>query len=68
MLNGDGETIFADAEDISAELFHINADEAEAFGLNIGEVFLLWEDSQGFVYGLTFPTQGEAVAAFNASI
>ena len=66
MLEGDGETIFHETEDVSAEIFHITEDEAEVFDLNIGECFLLWEDSQGFVYGLTYPTQEAAIAAFNA--
>jgi hypothetical protein len=65
MMNGDGETIYADYETNEydekeyneedgphAELFHINAEESEAFNLPIGFWFMLTEDSQGFVMGL----------------
>lgn len=73
MLNGDGETICADNGDeghdyefiASAELFHINAEEAEAFNLTIGHWFLLREDSQGFAYGSEHPSRQAAEHKFN---
>ena len=77
MLNGDGETVFADQvcdesldyEPIdSAQFFHINADEAEAFNLPIGHWFLLREDSQGFAYGTTHATRAEAEQKFQSWI
>jgi hypothetical protein len=72
MLNGDGETVFPDIDgDIcanSAELFHINADESEAFNLPIGHWFLLREDSQGFAYGTTHATRAEAEQKFQSWI
>lgn len=73
MLNGDGETIFADQtceenldyEPIdSAEIFFINADESEAFDLPIGHVFMVREDGQGFVYGSVHAKRSEAEAKF----
>ena len=79
MLNGDGETIFAeipiadgpddfiyDEDAPQAEIFHVNADEAEAFDLPIGSVFMIREDSQGFVYGSMHPTHEKAEAKFNS--
>ena len=72
MLEGDGETLFPDIDgDIcanSAEVFHINADEAEAFNLPIGHYFLLREDSQGFVYGSIHASRTEAEAKFQSWI
>ena len=68
MLNGDGETVYGseDLEDAPvAEIFHINADEAEAFDLTIGHWFLLHEDSQGFAYGSEHPTRESAEHKFN---
>lgn len=76
MLNGDGETFdpvpIADGpDDFTCEdspmgtLFHINAEEAEAFNLTIGNWFLLHEDSQGFVYGSEHPSRQAAEHKFN---
>lgn len=73
MLNADGETIYAASvgadgagfEDVPcAEVFRIDADEAEAFGLPIGHWFLLREDSQGFVYGSVHATREAAEERF----
>jgi hypothetical protein len=76
MLNGDGEDInalvptadgpddFTYEDGPTASLFHINAEEAEAFDLPIGHWFLLFEDSQGFVYGSTHATREEADTTF----
>lgn len=67
MLNNDGETIYGsvDYEDApSAELFHINAEEAEAFDLPIGHWFLLVEDSQGFVMGSSYESRQAAEEKF----
>jgi hypothetical protein len=76
MLDGDGETIYGDSGDDTAdepyqetdcaELFRINADEAEAFDLPIGHWFLLREDSQGFVYGTTHATREQAEQKFQS--
>lgn len=73
MLNGDGERLYvyggdddqteadrADTEEASAELFQVNAEEAEAFGLTCGHWFLLLEDSQGFVCGSEHATRAQA--------
>lgn len=68
MCNGDGETVYAPSEDSDdiddgadgwpcGELFRIDADESEAFGLPIGAWFLLREDSQGFAYGTHHETR-----------
>jgi hypothetical protein len=70
-LDSDGETIYGtvDYEDESAqiaELFHINAEEAEAFDLPIGHWFLLVEDSQGFVTGSCHKSRQAAEKAFAA--
>lgn len=74
MCNGDGETIWpatiGDADDSgmndepSAELFRIDAEEAEAFGLPIGHWFLLREDSQGFAIGSVHATREAAEQRF----
>jgi hypothetical protein len=72
---GDGETFYVEKpgmenEDLenlpSAELFHINADESEAFNLPIGFWFMLTEDSQGFVMGSTHETREQAEQKFKA--
>jgi hypothetical protein len=73
MLDGDGETVFGSVEyedesAVTAELFHINADEAEAFNLPIGHWFLLREDSQGFAYGSTHATREQAEQKFQTWI
>ena len=59
MMNGDGETIWVGAGDGTEEtameweanIFYVNAEEAEAFDLKIGSVFMICGDSQGFAYG-----------------
>jgi hypothetical protein len=74
MLNSEGETLFADSgedyrneqDDACAELFHINAEEAEAFDLPIGHWFLLCQDSQGFVMGSSHESREAAEKAFAA--
>ena len=72
MLDGDGEVIFGnvDYEDEQAKeayIFRINADEDEAFdGCPVGYVFMIREDSQGFVYGSIHATREEAEAKFRA--
>jgi hypothetical protein len=78
MLNGDGEAIFAEIpvadgpddftydEDAQADIFFIDADESEAFGLPIGACFMIREDSQGFVYGSVHANRDEAQAKFNS--
>jgi hypothetical protein len=75
-LKGDGETLFAthldeEQDDYwetgnSAELFHIDAEESEAFNLPIGHWFLLVEDSQGFVMGSCHESQEGAEKEFRA--
>lgn len=75
MLNGDGETIFADQvcnEELdyepidSATIFTVQADEPEAFDLPHGATFMIREDSQGFVYGSVHANREEAEAKFRA--
>jgi len=58
MMDGDGENIYpSDIEDTDEEdaryatVFHVDAEEAEAFDLPMSSVFMLREDSQGFVFG-----------------
>ena len=72
MLNGDGEEIYAgiieEESDLSeyplATIFRVQADEPEAFGLNHGDIFMIREDSQGFVYGSVHASRAEAEAKF----
>jgi hypothetical protein len=70
MEGGDGEHLFTeqDSDDCTpvAELFHIDAEEAEAFDLPIGHWFLLVEDSQGFVSGSSHESREAAEKAFRA--
>lgn len=70
MLNGDGETIYADGDpsadsSLAAEVFQIDADEADAFDLPVGHWFLLREDSNGFSYGSAHKTREAAERTFN---
>jgi len=69
MLDGDGETYTPngadDAEMPSAELFHVDAAEAEIFDLPIGAWFLLWENGDGFVFGRVFNERWSAELFFN---
>jgi hypothetical protein len=72
MLNGDGETLWIetgesdDFDSPCADLFHINADESEAFNLPIGFWFMLRYDSQGFVYGSSHASREEVEKAFHS--
>jgi hypothetical protein len=79
MLNGDGETIyayggdddqteadFADTDEACADLFQVDAEESEAFGLPIGSWQMLWSDSLGFAYSQNFPTREAAEDEFNS--
>jgi hypothetical protein len=73
MMEGNGETIFADCaetdnlDDIPvADIFHITAEEAEAFDLPIGSTFMIREDSQGFVYGSVHDSPEQAEAKFRS--
>lgn len=78
MLNGEGETIYEsnfieidENEDFvedcrKADLFDVNADESEAFDLPIGAIFMIREDSQGFVYGFVHANRAEAEAKFKS--
>ena len=74
MLTGVGETIYDEIESdqhgcySQAELFTIESEEADAFDIPIGHIFLLWEDNQGFAYGEVYATRSEAVRAFNSKI
>jgi hypothetical protein len=76
MLNGDGETFdpiplaegpddYTCEDSLIGTLFHINAEEAEAFNLTIGNWFLLCEDSQGFANGSVHPSRQAAEHKFN---
>lgn len=65
MLDGDGETIYpAEDSDFRADIFTVDADEAEAFGLPIGSVYMIREDSQGFAIGSSHPTREDAEKRF----
>lgn len=74
MCNGGGETIYVctatDAEemvesDMCADLFQIDVEESDAFGLPLHHWFLLREDSQGFAIGTVHATREEAEQRFN---
>lgn len=70
MCEGDGETIYAGGDDdgeggYCADLFQVDADEADAFGLTVGHWFLLCEDSQGFAIGSVHESREAAEKRFN---
>jgi hypothetical protein len=48
----------------TAEIFPINAEEAEAFHLTLGAWFMIHEDSNGFVYGSEHATREAAETYF----
>lgn len=68
MLDGDGETLYADGDvvdcETSADLFQIDGDEAHAFRLVAGQWFLLRVDGQGFAYGTVHATREAAERRF----
>ena len=76
-LNGDGESYSPDMGDDDddegddygdtpeATLFQISAEESEAFDLEVGDWFILWEDGQGFVYGNSYESRTEAEESFD---
>lgn len=73
MLDGDGETIYPsdiedtdDEDDRYATVFHVDADEAEAFELPAGSVYMIREDSQGFALGSSHPNMGSAQRKLDA--
>ena len=81
MMQGDGDDIYSNfsidpsfepEEDeqfgYSATIFTVQTDESEAFGLNHGDIFMIYEDSQGFVYGSVHASHKEAEAEFRAWI
>jgi hypothetical protein len=68
MLEGDGEEILLpdyEEETPIATLFTIDADESAAFDIPHGHIFMLREDSQGFVIGTTHRTREDAEKVFN---
>ena len=66
MLNGDGEELYhPDNEDYMATVFHITSEESDAFGLADSRIFMLREDTQGFVYGTTHPNLEHAERTFH---
>lgn len=67
MLNGDGEDVQADdaLSDDYATSFVIDADESEAFGIGIGNVYMIREDPQGFVIGSEHATREDAEETFS---
>ena len=67
MLCGVDEIITNDCDEV-ASLFQIETEEAEAFHLPAESYFLLWTDSNGFVYGEVYRTHSFAVRAFNSKI
>jgi hypothetical protein len=69
LMNGDGETIFGsveyeDEQAQTAHIFHINAEESEAFDLPISHWYMIAEDSQGFVVGSVHETREQAEQSF----
>jgi hypothetical protein len=42
--------------------FTVDAEDEERFEVGIGRTVMIWEDSQGFAYGLDFATREEAEA------
>jgi hypothetical protein len=67
MLNGGGETLWADLAEGSsvtqAVIFRVNADETAAFNLPIGATFMIREDSR-FVYGTCHENRAAAEKKF----
>ena len=71
MLNGDGDQIFLDIDDEdenyegpTATIFHVNAEESEAFALACGSWFLLRE-VLGFAHGSEHDSRDAAEREFN---
>lgn len=68
VLNGDGETFYLQedvTQDISGDLFHVTAEEAEAFDMRPGSWVLVRCDSQGFVMVTNHATREEAKNKFD---
>lgn len=68
-MNGEGETIFADTEEDAdetpgADLFHVDAEESDAFDIVCGRWILVRKDSQGFVIVTDHETREEAEKRF----
>ncbi len=71
VMDGDGETIASDIDGSSefaqfADLFQADAEESEAFGLNIGDWVIVWEDSSGFAYSRVASTREAAEVQWRA--
>lgn len=61
LLNSDGESLVVESDmDYSADLFIVDGEESDAFDLDCGSVFVLVENSDGFVFGRGFSTETEA--------
>lgn len=69
LLDGDGEALevyqndAADNDDAiaSADVFQIDSEEAEAFGLSVGHWYMLRHDDAGFVFGSTHESREAAM-------
>jgi hypothetical protein len=64
MLKGDGDYISDPDDDHVATIFHITPEESNAFGLADDRIFLLREDSAGFVLGTSHPNITHAEVTF----
>jgi hypothetical protein len=64
MLKGDGDYISDPNEAREATIFHITPEESDAFGLAEDRIFLLREDSAGFVLGTSHPNLEDAERTF----
>jgi len=62
LMNGDGESACDAPEDsdATADLFHVDAEESDAFGIECGRWILIRCDSQGFVMVTDHATREEA--------
>jgi hypothetical protein len=68
MLEGDGDDLYLpdpdEREDNVATIFHITSAESDAFGLADDRIFMLREDSAGFILGTSHPNLEDAERTF----
>jgi hypothetical protein len=69
VMEGDGETLCGDQEECTtAELFTVDADESEAFGIDCGATVMVRQDSQGFVLCTVHASHDEAEKIYRSWI
>jgi hypothetical protein len=67
MLKGEGEDLYDPAlreDETPAVTFRITPEESDAFGLADDRIFMLREDSMGFIYGSSHPNITHAEVTF----